>query len=341
MFSLLGKQQRKIPKSKNYTMNTFTVVITGYVVLLATWSSAIEALPSKESKVAADNDRQESTLAAPASLRRFTRGQVLYLQHCADCHGWEGRGDGPLTAVLASKPPVLHQTIGIFAHNSDAHIVARILSGVPLRTIQAGTPPYTDEEVASLVTYLQQLPTRDWENIERGKGVYDSLCAACHGLYGRGDGLGMRSFAVTPPDLTNSIYQQSITNETLIRRINNGKDAMPGASDVLTPHEIRTVVTFLRVLSPGYELYSRFCAYCHGTDGTPVPTKPAQTGSSASRSPRFDSAYFRTHTTAQIRTFVPHMRRKPRPTMPHLARQLSSDEALEIIRYLRTLTPIK
>jgi mono/diheme cytochrome c family protein len=23
---------------------------------------------------------------------RLTQGAVLYLQHCADCHGWEGRG---------------------------------------------------------------------------------------------------------------------------------------------------------------------------------------------------------------------------------------------------------
>jgi mono/diheme cytochrome c family protein len=54
-------------------------------------------------------------------------------------------------------------------------------------------------------------------------------------------------------------------NDTdLIHTITNGKGTMPGAGDVLTAHEIRAVAAFLRVLSPGYELYDRFCACCHG-----------------------------------------------------------------------------
>lgn len=287
-------------------------------------------------------EKRQTHSPAPvvSSLRRFTRGQVLYLQHCADCHGWEGQGDGPLKTILASKPPVLRQEVRIFAHNSDTQIVERILSGTPFRPLQVDIPPYSATEITSLVVYLQQMPTISWEEVERGKGVYDSLCAACHGLYGRGDGLGARSFAAALPDLADPVYQQEVNDETLIRSITDGKGAMPGAGDILTAHEIRAVVTFLRVLSPGHELYSRFCAYCHGTDGMPVTKQPVQTNDTAiSLLPsRFDTSYFRTHSVDQIRYAIPHMRRKPRPTMPHLARQLSADEALEIVRYLRTLT---
>jgi mono/diheme cytochrome c family protein len=31
-------------------------------------------------------------------------GQVVYLRHCASCHGSEGRGDGPVAASLSRAP---------------------------------------------------------------------------------------------------------------------------------------------------------------------------------------------------------------------------------------------
>jgi mono/diheme cytochrome c family protein len=31
-------------------------------------------------------------------------GQVLYLRHCASCHGVSGRGDGPVAASLQKRP---------------------------------------------------------------------------------------------------------------------------------------------------------------------------------------------------------------------------------------------
>jgi mono/diheme cytochrome c family protein len=44
------------------------------------------------------------------------RGRVLFGQHCAVCHGKEGKGDGPTATTLASKPTNLtlmqHAAIG-------------------------------------------------------------------------------------------------------------------------------------------------------------------------------------------------------------------------------------
>jgi len=288
---------------------------------------------------------EQPVAAAPSAvplLRRLSRGQVLYLRHCADCHGWEGSGDGPLAAILTTKPPALRQQLGVFAHNSNAQIVSRILHGTPFRTVQTGSPPYSDVEVTALVTYLQQLPRRRWEEVAQGKDVYDSLCAACHGLYGRGDGLGARAMPVRPPDLTDQTYRQQSSDNALVESITNGKGAMPGAGDILTPHEIHAVIAFVRVLSPGYELYNRFCAHCHGIDGTPVaaPSNPATTHPASTMPARFDTSYFQTHPLDKIRTAIQHMRRQPRPAMPHLARQLGADEADEIVRYLRTLIAV-
>jgi mono/diheme cytochrome c family protein len=324
---------------KEHGMDLRLVLLIIVMLTGCTGASGVQAVKAEVLPNSGKHHYPPATSSPTPTFKRFSRGQVLYLQHCADCHGWEGQGDGPLATVLVSKPPALRQEIGVFAHNTDAQIVSRILSGTPFRTIQFGSPPYTDDEITSLVTYLQQLPVRNWNEIRRGKDEYDSLCAACHGLYGHGDGLGAQSFTVPVTDIATPGYQQSRTDDMLIRTVTEGTGIMPGAGDVLTPFEIRAVVSYLRILSPGYELYSRFCAYCHGTEGTPVQTQPATASDTATAPfpPRFDEAYFRTHNIDQIRRAVPHLHRKPRPTMPHLARQLSADDALEIVRYLRTL----
>lgn len=340
MFSFVRKPRGKIPKNKNYLDRYVPIGIALLATLVASFARPIAVLPVRGEVLPLATE--QPVAAAPSAvqpLRRLSRGQVLYLRHCADCHGWEGSGDGPLATILTTNPPALHQQLGVFAHNSNAQIVSRILYGTPFKIVQTGTPLYSEEEVTALVTYLQELPHIRWEEMRRGKEIYDSLCAACHGLYGRGDGLGARTASVPLPDLSDRTFQQQVGEDTLVNSITNGKGAMPGAGDVLTPHEIRAVIAFLRVLSPGYELYNRFCAHCHGVAGGPVtsPSAAPTTPPSAKTPPRIDTSYFQTHTLDLIRIAIQHMRRQPRPAMPHLARQLNAEEADEIIRYLRTL----
>lgn len=279
---------------------------------------------------------------APPTPRRFSQGEVLYIRYCADCHGWQGRGDGPLAQILAAKPQNLRQHPELFAAHSHAELVARILYGKAfLVPIDPTALPYTEAEVTALLTYLQRLPTLSWTEVNRGKEVYDSLCTSCHGLYGRGDGLGARALSVPPRDLTAPVYQAQIGDDELRRIIADGKGAMPGAADVLTAHEVRAVITFLRVLSPGYELYNRFCAYCHGFAGHPPASNPENRGSVRVEHaiPAFDGTYFRIHTIEQVRAGIQHMRKQSRPAMPHFSGQLSADEVSDIVTYLRTLPP--
>jgi mono/diheme cytochrome c family protein len=272
--------------------------------------------------------------------RRFTQGEVLYLRHCADCHGWEGRGDGPLASILVGKPTNLRRQPALFTQSGDAGLIARILYGQLLELpLDPHAPPYTESEVSALLGYLRSFPRRPWAEISRGREVYDSLCAACHGLYGRGDGLAARSLPAPPPDLIASAEQRRVSDDDLVRLISDGKGAMPGAADVLTPHEVRALIPFLRTLSPGLELYNRFCAYCHGPEGRPPSPAEGPLGPAGRQSPLpvFDQAYFQSHTGEQIRAGIQHMRRRSRPTMPHLAGQLSADEVGDIVSYLRGL----
>jgi len=43
---------------------------------------------------------QSVTVPTAPPSRKFTQGEVLYIRHCAGCHGWEGRGNGPVAQQL-------------------------------------------------------------------------------------------------------------------------------------------------------------------------------------------------------------------------------------------------
>ncbi|MBI3796614.1 MAG: c-type cytochrome [Deltaproteobacteria bacterium] len=131
---------------------------------------------------------QATVNPAAAPLQRFTQGEVLYIRHCAGCHGWEGRGNGPVAQLLEIKPPSLRRT-ELFTQNTEAELVARILLGknLPMPFAPADVVS-TQTEVAALISHLRCLPTIDWEQVHAGEDVYDSLCVSCHGVYGRGDG---------------------------------------------------------------------------------------------------------------------------------------------------------
>ena len=188
------------------------------------------------------------------------------------------------------------------------------------------------------MVHLRRLPTLARPDMVTGTQIYDSLCAACHELYGRGDGLGARHLSVPPRDLRTLPSSPAQTDNEIVHLITNGNGAMPGVGDVLSAHDIRAVVTFLRVLSPGYELYERFRARCHGFDGDPVNRSgPARNSPTQKVPPRLDAAYLAKHSANDLRSASQHFPKQNRPTMPHFSSQLSADEVLDIVPYLRTL----
>jgi mono/diheme cytochrome c family protein len=276
------------------------------------------------------------------SPRRLTQGEVLYIRHCADCHGWEGRGNGALAQALIVKPPPLRRA-ELFTRYTESELVVRILIGKNLQVALAPTSlPDTEADVTALVTYLKRLPTIPWEQADEGAQVYDSLCVSCHGIYGAGDGLLAAALPAPPRDLSSALSQSQVSDEELLRTISEGKGAMPGAADVLTPDELHAVIAFIRLLSPGYELYDRFCAACHGADGNPPVINPRDASGAAivrEEIPTFGEEYFRTSSEDQVRSWVQHMLKENRTVMPHFSGELNAEEVRQILAYLRSLPP--
>jgi mono/diheme cytochrome c family protein len=64
----------------------------------------------------------------PFSVSSIAHGAPLYAQHCAACHGADGRGEGPLSATLVRWPPTV---VGpLFGHRLDGEMFWRILHGM-------------------------------------------------------------------------------------------------------------------------------------------------------------------------------------------------------------------
>ena len=136
-------------------------------------------------------------------------GARIFAQHCAVCHGPDGRGNGPAAPSMFPRPRDF--TSGKFKYKSTA-------AGEPptdedlLRTIRDGLPasamPYfagllSTEELNAVVEQVKSFsgafsqPGRPIEipaampsspeSVDRGKALFaDQGCAGCHGDAGRG-----------------------------------------------------------------------------------------------------------------------------------------------------------
>ncbi|MGE0827057.1 MAG: c-type cytochrome [Candidatus Binatia bacterium] len=282
------------------------------------------------------------TAAVRPPAHKLTEGEVLYLRQCATCHGASARGDGPMAAELEIRPQNLRRA-DLFTNNTEEALIAKILHGkslpVPLHPLDTSS---RELDIEAIAKHIRRLPTLPWDEVEHGEEVYDSLCLSCHGLYGRGDGPLVRTLEAPPRDLATPPYQQEVTDQALFQIISEGKGAMPGTADVLSVEDRRAVVQFVRLLSPGFEAYDRYCVGCHGNKGEPADPQVMQwlrQDPGWEPPPAFDAEFFRSRTEEQIRTGIRHMLDLKRMVMPHFAGDLTAEQVRQILGYVRSLPP--
>lgn len=140
------------------------------------------------------------------------RGKVLYDSWCAQCHGYEGKGDGYAKDFTFPQPRDF--TVGTYKFTStptgepptDDDLKSMIRNGNPGTSMPAWKR-FSDDEVNSLVEYLKRfapdvfslkpepvkitkVPSCSEEMIKKGKKIEEEAakCWECHGKEGRGDG---------------------------------------------------------------------------------------------------------------------------------------------------------
>ncbi|WP_159913661.1 cytochrome c [Pantoea sp. 18069] len=104
--------------------------------------------------------------AVPTSLHRapqafstqsIAQGQAVFTQHCAQCHGADARGEGPLASQLAQWPPNLAG--GLLWKRLEGELFWRVRHGMRDARSGAqtmpGAPALSDQEIWSALDYLQ------------------------------------------------------------------------------------------------------------------------------------------------------------------------------------------
>lgn len=92
--------------------------------------------------------------------------------------------------------------------------------------------------------------TKSAESVNRGKELYDTHCATCHGALGHGDGTVGKKFIPPPMDLTLE-YVQLQPDGQIWYTISHGSIAMPYYRDSIRDEERWHVVNYIKeVLNP-------------------------------------------------------------------------------------------
>ena len=206
---------------------------------------------------------------APASEETLAKGKSLYREHCANCHGIEGDGQGPLAADLSTKPQ--NFTKGEYKFRStmsgelptDDDLFRTISVGVP-GTAMESYQDLSQQNRMALVAYLKSLSPRFLkspqgtpiifpearpqtpEAVSRGRQLYKEMqCAACHGPKGKGDGELQKDLTDTdgnpiqPANLTGNRLKSGDGPRPIFRTIMTGLDGtpMPSYGYSLDPEE--------------------------------------------------------------------------------------------------------
>jgi cytochrome c oxidase cbb3-type subunit III len=175
-----------------------------------------------------------------------TEGAKLYARYCALCHGERAEGYAADNANALANQEFL-STAG------DSFLRFGIAYGRPGTAMSAFHEsqggPLDDEQIWSIVQHLRALQTKPSVELddgivqgdpERALGLYERLCAGCHGDEGEGAAAG--------PSLANPVFLMTASDGFLRYAIEHGRSQTPmaGYADELAPRDIDDLTALIR-----------------------------------------------------------------------------------------------
>jgi mono/diheme cytochrome c family protein len=270
--------------------------------------------------------------AAGAAMAQHDEGAHLYRLHCAGCHGPSGRGDGPDADIFVVRPRDLRE--GLLKKYTPSDLARWVRDGRALELVlDPAALAARAHDVEDLVAYLMRFPTINWQRVQLGWGSYVDHCERCHGTAGRPN-TSLPAGVKSPRDLSDPAFQRSVSDTKLIGLVRHGRRGMPPLTPRIPKSDAAELAAFVRLLSPGFTLYRRDCASCHGSDGRGVA---ALSGPIRLPTTIFDRQYFAAHDAEYLRTRVWHMVAEHRTTMPHHGAMLSEAQARAVVEYLKQM----
>lgn len=133
-----------------------------------TWGAAIGAEMAEKSNMAMNDTGKERNVGPrfKPSAKRVTaaRGETVFVEHCANCHGIQGKGDGPRSAFFdpgAQYFPDL--TVAEYLKGRDKELLVSIRDGLARLPEPAVIMPQfkyilSEDEIRSVLAYIKTLP---------------------------------------------------------------------------------------------------------------------------------------------------------------------------------------
>jgi cytochrome c oxidase cbb3-type subunit 3 len=199
------------------------------------------------------------------------RGDELYAAHCSACHGDTGAGG---VGVPLSLPSFLDSVDDNFLRETIRH-------GRPGRVMPAFSA-LSSAQVSAIVHYI-----RSWSgepapafsdkpvvgDAKRGKQLFASYCAACHGANGEGGkGTGVtfsrkRDLPIIAPALNNAGFLAAASDGMILHTLEFGREDTPMRSFLvqgLEEQDLDDLVSYIR-------------SFAHTTTGAPETPTQAET----------------------------------------------------------------
>ena len=177
-----------------------------------------------------DND----TLIADAEAN--ATGQRLFANSCAMCHGSDGRG--------ARSFPNLTDADWLYGDSFDTVLQSIADGRKGMMPVMVGG--LDDAAISELVVYVQSMSgiKADADMAARGKGHFDTLCVACHGVDGSGNQ------ALGAPRLNDDIWLYGGESEIITRTVTEGRNGnMPAHKVLLSEDRRRLIAAYVLSLS--------------------------------------------------------------------------------------------
>ena len=240
------------------------------------------------------------------------RGKAVYDKYCTECHGTQGKGDGPSAFYVAPRPRDF--STGRYKIRStetgsvptDEDIVRSVRQGLYGTAMPAWDRILSDTDIHDVVAYIKSLSpqfttpakvvatgagtTSSPESIARGLQAYEKLqCGKCHGTDGRGTGAVTTEFQddwnrpLPAADLTKPwTFRGGATSRDIYLRFRTGMAGtpMPSFAEAATDNEMWDLANYIVSLArkPIWSMTHEEVADLYAREEAEAKTNPVKRG---------------------------------------------------------------
>ncbi len=173
-----------------------------------------------------------------ANTQAMSTAHNLFQNNCAQCHGSDGGG--------ARGFPNL--TDANWQWGGDPDTVVQTISGGRMGVMPPWGEVLGDEGVEQVVAYVRKLSNQpaDATLAAAGETHFQTVCAACHGMDGKGNTM------LGAPNLTDGVWLYGSDDASIRETIVGGRNnQMPAFADKLGEQRVRLLAAYVLRMSDG------------------------------------------------------------------------------------------